>query len=564
MLVELRVENFAIIDKLNLSFEDGLTVFTGETGAGKSIIIDAISLLVGGRASSDYVRHGADKAEIEALFDIADNDACRRELEAIGIESKDGLLVLRRQISKNGKSVCRANGRLITLGNLRDIGRHLIDIHGQHEHQELMQPEKHIRMLDRFGDEEMEKAKEAYRKIYGDVLEISRHLERLNANEEEIARRLDILQYQIKEIESASLQPGEEDRLLEERTQLVNFEKIFEALSRAYEALNGEQKGLDWLRAAGAELETVRALDGEIEEMAAAIDDCFYIIEEQAHRLRDRLEFMEFDADRLNAVEARLDEIARLKRKYGKTLDDVLAYYDSARKEYEELTHRGETADDLAAEYEKRFQALIEASDRLTALRKKIAKRMAEAVNRELADLYMEKARFDIGIETAAADDLAAFNRDGRDRVEFFISTNVGEPFKPLARVASGGEMSRIMLAIKSHFKAFTGVTSIIFDEVDTGVGGRVAQAMAEKIYQLSKSSQVFCITHLPQVAAMADHHLYISKVEKDRRTVTHVQVLNDDEKVAEIARMISGVEMTELTKQHAKELIQLAEEIKR
>ncbi|MFC4617939.1 DNA repair protein RecN [Camelliibacillus cellulosilyticus] len=563
MLRELRIENFAIIEKSTISFEEGLTVITGETGAGKSMIIDAITLLIGGRGSAEFVRHGTEKAEIEALFDIGANASCQAELSDLGIETDEGMLVLRRQINSNGKSVCRANGRLITLSNLRAIGQHLIDIHSQNEHQELLLPEKHIRLLDRFGGAPLQNALEDYREIYNKISKVHEQIERLSKNEQQMAQRLDLLTYQIQEIEAANLSEQEEALLLDERRKLANFEKIFAAVRTGYEALNGDGKGLDCLRQAVAAMDNVKHLDNELNQMAEAVGSSLYILEEQGHYLRDYMERFAYDPERLNTIEARLDELSRLKRKYGQTIGEVLQYLAVIRKEYMEISERDQTIDTLNKKYHDLFTELVKKADKLTGIRAKTGALLAKAINAELKDLYMDKARFDVGVETRGSEELHAFHANGRDRIEFFISTNAGEPFKPLARIASGGEMSRIMLAIKSHFKTFSGMTSIIFDEVDTGVSGRVAQAMAEKIAKLSQSSQVFCITHLPQVAAMADQHLYISKVEKANRTVTRVQALTDEEKVAEIARMISGVEMTELTKRHAEELLTLAQEVK-
>jgi DNA repair protein RecN (Recombination protein N) len=565
MLMELRVENFAIIDTLHLSFADGLTVITGETGAGKSIIIDAIQLLVGGRASTEFIRHGAEKAEIEALFDITSNASCIEVLADCGIEPEEGLLILRRELGRNGKSLCRANGKLVTLSTLREVGKYLIDIHSQHEHQELLLPENHLKLIDRFGDARLTEAKEAYLAQYHKAKALAEALQRLTRDEREIADRLDLLTYQLAEIEKANIRCGEEDELNEERAKLVNFEKLYEAGLTAYEALNGEGKALDWLRQTLSELEAAETLDPNLDDVTIAIRDSFYLIEEQSRQLRDYVESLEFDPDRLDLIEKRLDELNRLKHKYGKTTKDILDHYEAMKAEYEELTGRDQKAEQLEKALDEALAKLNACAQELTALRQNISRRLVEAINRQLADLYMEKARFDIRIETLEPNGLDGYTKNGKDRVEFFISTNPGEPFKPLAKIASGGEMSRIMLAMKSHFKAYRGATSIVFDEVDTGVGGRVAQAMAEKIYDLARDGgQVFCITHLPQVAAMADHHFYISKKEKDKRTITDVKPLDDREKIEEIARMLSGVEMTELTKKHAEELVRLANEIKR
>ncbi|GGH79498.1 DNA repair protein RecN (Recombination protein N) [Pullulanibacillus pueri] len=565
MLVELRVENFAIIEKLNISFEDGLTVITGETGAGKSIIIDAITLLVGGRGSSEYVRHGAQKAEIEALFDITGSNACKAVLKDIGIDDGDDMVILRRQIYSNGKSVCRVNGKMVTLSHLREVGQYLIDIHGQNEHQELLHSENHIQLLDRFGGPKLESLKKEYSAYYHEAREIYSKIQQFSDNERHIAQRLDLLRYQMKEIEEAAIKEDEETFLMEEKRKLNNFERIHEAVATSYEALSGEQKGLDWLRIAVNELEHVQALESDLDEMTHAISNHFYTLEDQMYRLRDYLDQMEYEPGRIDQVEARLNEFNNLKRKYGRTLSDVLAYYEDIKREYDDLMDRDQTIEDLSGQLKTYMDKLRTHAEALSSIRKQAAQKLTKAINRELKDLYMEKARFDVVVKASnkAPEDLNTYSREGIDRVEFYIATNPGEPLKPLARIASGGEMSRIMLALKSHFKSFQGITSIIFDEVDTGVSGRVAQAMAEKIFQLSQASQIFCITHLPQVAAMADHHLFISKEVKGNRTKTTVTRLNEDDQASEIARMISGVEMTDLTKQHAYELLGLAKEVK-
>ncbi|MBM7646313.1 DNA repair protein RecN (Recombination protein N) [Scopulibacillus daqui] len=564
MLIECRVENFAIIEKLNISFEQGLTVFTGETGAGKSIIIDAISLLIGGRGSAEYVRHGAKKAEIEALFEINDTHPALSALEDLGIECPDQMIVIRRQISETGKSVCRINGKLVTLSHLKEVGQKLVDIHGQHEHQELMHPEKHIGLLDRFGGEQLQKLKKQYQDCYTETQHIYKQIQKLNKNEQQLAQRIDLLKYQIKEITEANLKDNEEEELLEERKQLVNFEKLYQSMQISYEALYGENKGLDFIRQAVNHLESIQELDANIKAISNAVSNSFYILEENAFALREHLEQLEYQPERLNMIETRLSEIGLLKKKYGQTVKDILEYLKSIEKEYQDLSNHDQTIGELEKKLAKQLDILKDKATKLSLKRRRIAADLSKAINRELKDLHMGKAVFEVKITTPdQLDDFNFYHIQGIDEVEFLISTNPGEPLKALAKIASGGEMSRIMLAIKSNFKSLVGLTSIIFDEVDTGVSGRVAQAMAEKIYQLSHASQVFCITHLPQVAAMADQHLYISKEVSNKRTATKVKTLDDKEKIAEIGRMISGVEMTDLTKKHAEELLKLAKEIK-
>jgi len=563
--MELCVKNFAIIEKLSVSFEKGLTVITGETGAGKSMLIDAITLLVGGRGSSGYVRHGESKAEIEALFEVALDHPCQSILKSMGIDGTDQHIILRRQIYSNGKSVCRINDMMVTLAHLREVGQHLIDIHGQHEHQGLLHPETHIQLLDKFGGEELQRLKMDYEHSFIKAREIADKIQQFSETERQIAQRIDLLRYQIQEIEAAELGSEEEELLLDERHKLNNFAKIYDAVAVSYEALSGEDKGLDWVRSSVNALENVQQFEEKLGTIVKLVASSFYTLEDQVYRLRDYLDQMTYDPQRLDVVESRLDEINQLKRKYGKTIADVLAYYQEIKQEYEALIDRDQTIEDLNTQLKELFLHLQKKTTKLSAIRKRVASQLTKAINRELKDLYMEKAYFDVSINHTIKDpeNIQSYHKHGVDQVEFYIATNPGEPPQPLAHIASGGEMSRIMLALKSHFKSFQGVTSIIFDEVDTGVSGRVAQAMAEKIFQLSIASQIFCITHLPQVAAMADQHLYITKRIKGDRTSTSIRALTESDKISEIARMISGVEMTDLTKQHAHELLELAQDIK-
>ncbi|WP_100488232.1 DNA repair protein RecN [Sporolactobacillus pectinivorans] len=565
MLLELQVVNFAIIEKLRVSFENGLTVFTGETGAGKSIIIDAIGLLAGGRGSIEYVRHGTNKAEIEGLFEIDGQHEVIPILDALGIDKNDNMIILRREISARGKSICRVNGKLVTLNALQKIGHRLIDIHGQHEHQLLLDPERHLPLIDLFGGSDLAKLKYEYSTEYEKTADLAKQCERFNKNEKQIVQRIDLLKYQIKEINDAKLHEGEDDKLYEEKRRLVNFEKVFQALKLGYEALDGESRGLDWLRSASGSLESVQDLDNDLKGYAESISNCYYILEEQSSSMRGYLEQMEYDPERLDEIEMRLNEIHLLKRKYGTDIKEILDYCEKIKKEYDDLTHRDERYDELNQAFHDHMDYLRKKALAVSGVRKKTVIQLNQAINHELKDLYMEQAQFEARLNQQ--DDLESFRNyhpDGIDNAEFFIATNPGEPLKPLVKIASGGELSRIMLAIKSNFRQVMGVTSIIFDEVDTGVSGRVAQAMAEKIFNLSKSSQVFCITHLPQVAAMADHHLYISKqVTENQRTVTSVKKLDEEEKIREIGRMISGTKITDLTRRHARELRKMAEKVK-
>ncbi|WP_409289181.1 DNA repair protein RecN [Peribacillus sp. SCS-37] len=566
MLAELSIKNFAIIEALSVSFEKGLTVLTGETGAGKSIIIDAISLLVGGRGSSEFVRHGETKAELEGLFQIDDeNHPIHAKAAQFGVDISDGMVVLRRDISSSGKSVCRVNGKLVTIAILREIGSTLIDIHSQHESQELMDPDHHLPLLDFFGGAEIRAALLEYQELYKRYEASARQLKSLNQDEQQMAHRLDLIQFQFDEINKAGLKIKEDEELTEEKQKISNFERIHEALQSAYHSLGGEQRGLDWIGQAVSQLEEAASLDEDYTGIQENAANSFYILEDIVSSIRNQLDSLEYDPERLDFIEGRLNEINGLKRKYGRTVEDILEYAAAIEEEIETIQNRETHIAKIEKELSSiRKDLLVEASN-LSQLRQKYAKKLTDQIHKELKDLYMEKTVFEVHFHQKAAEQDGAdkIQRSGLDIVEFYISTNPGEPLKPLAKIASGGELSRIILALKNIFSEHQGITSIIFDEVDTGVSGRVAQSMAEKIYRVSVGSQVLCISHLPQVAAMADTHLFISKQTKSGRTKTKVAPLTQEEKIREIGRMISGVEITELTKEHAKELLHLANQIK-
>ncbi|MEH7095143.1 DNA repair protein RecN [Neobacillus vireti] len=556
MLAELSIKNFAIIENLSISFEKGLTVLTGETGAGKSIIIDAIHLIVGGRGSAEFVRHGEERAVIEGLFQIDDlNHPVISKAFEFGIEIEEGMVILRRDIARTGKSVCRINGKLVTISILREIGSTLVDIHGQHEHQELMDETRHLTLLDQFGAEEIDPAQNEYVQVFRRYEQTLHKLKSLSENDQQTAHRLDLIQFQLDEIQKSNLKPNEDEELFEEKRRLGNFERVFEAIQTGYNALQGEQKGLDWIGMVMGSLEEAAALDTSYRELSDSVSNSFYQLEDAAQTLRNELDILEYDPQRLNDIETRLNEINQLKRKYGKTIPEILEYAAKIEEEIETLQNKETHIGELEKELISIKKDLVLEAKQLTDIRRKWAIKLTKLIHQELKELYMEKTIFEIRFES----EQLHFAKNGVDHIEFYISTNPGEPLKPLSKVASGGELSRIMLALKSIFSKHQGVTSIIFDEVDTGVSGRVAQSIAEKIYKVAVGSQVLCISHLPQVAAMADTHLYIAKDIKGGRTKTSVTSLRTKEKIKEIGRMISGTEITDLTKQHAEELLQLA-----
>ena len=564
MLLELSIRNFAIIEKQTISLNQGLTVLTGETGAGKSIIIDAIQLLAGGRGSAEFIRHGEEKAEIEGFFQLTDNShPAILKAREFGIDSEDNAIIIQRAMYISGKSICRINGKMVTISTLREIGRKLIDIHGQHEHQELMDPDFHLPLLDEFGGLEISEALAEYKRHYKQYLETSQSLKKLSENEQTMAHRLDLIQFQYNEIKNAELEPDEEDRLLEERQKLSNFEKVHQSLSNAYGSLNNENTGLDWVGNAMTELERIENLDEEYQQLSDTVKNAFYLLEDAKSSVRSQLDMLEYEPERLHDIETRLNEINHLKRKYGKTIDKILEYGAAIEEEIDTILNRESHIEKLTKQLEAVKKEVLLAGDELTNIRKKYALSLTEAIHQELKELYMDKAVFDVRfIETNDTGD-DSIHQDGLDKVEFYISANPGEPLKPLSKTASGGELSRIMLALKNIFSKHQGITSIIFDEVDTGVSGRVAQAIAEKIYRVSSGSQVLCISHLPQVAAMADIHLFISKEINEGRTKTSVKPLEKAERVEEIGRMISGKELTSLTEEHVREMLEQAEHIK-
>ncbi|PAV29114.1 DNA repair protein RecN [Virgibacillus profundi] len=567
MLTELSIRDFAIIDNISITFNEGLTVLTGETGAGKSIIIDAIQLLAGGRGSVEYVRHEAKKAEIEGLFSIDDkNHPIYKKGKQFGIEIQDEQIVLHRTITANGKSICRVNSKLVTLAILREFGKTLIDIHSQHETQSLMDPETHINLLDLYDFGRISEAKEEYKILYDKLSTLKKRYRNLSENEQEMAHRLDLLEFQMKELEEADLSPDEDDALEEERSSLVNFERIYTALQDAYNALYGEQKGLEWLNKAQTALQENSTYDNFIAQRADEISNHYFTLEELTYDLSNHIETLQYNPERLNEIESRLSEINRLKKKYGSTVNEILEYMAKIEEEIEEITNKDSHLTKLADQINEIVKDAYLEAKQLHDIRKKASESLVKEIHEELKGLYLEKASFSIYFNTL--DEQKNYNEinlheNGLDTIHFMISTNLGEPLKELSKVASGGELSRIMLVLKRIFTKHQGVTSVIFDEVDTGVSGRVAQAIAEKIYQISTNSQVLCITHLPQVASMADTHKLIEKKEKHNRTSTMVAELKAEQQIEEISRMITGTKLTKAAKQHAKEMLNLASAFK-
>ncbi len=581
MLAELHIRDLAIIDELQLHLDPGFIVLTGETGAGKSIIVDAVALLLGGRADATVVRAGADRAIVEGTFRLgpAERAAIDPVLEREGLEGDDpGLLLLGREVRENGRTVCRVNGRTVTLALLREVAEGLVDIHGQSEHLSLLRVREHVNLLDRYGELGPLRAQVA--EVVGQVRGMRKELADLMRSEQELTHRADLLKFQVEEIRAAALHPGEEERLLEERLRLANAEQLAALAGEALRALEGgeaEVAGvLDLLGTALRALEGLARVDPALEAQLRAAESANYQIEELARNLRDYQEQIEYNPQRLQEVEERLALVRRLERKYGATIPDVLAYAERAARELDAITHSEERIAELRAEEERLLARLAELAVDLSRRRREVAKRLAAGIEAELGDLRMEGARFGVDfqwredaegvpITQSLISDLqlgesanqpisewigkrVAFDASGIDHVEFLVSPNPGEPLKPMAKIASGGETSRLMLALKTVLSRADETPTLIFDEIDQGIGGRVGATVGEKLWSLAAGTgpgglrhQVLCVTHLPQLAGFGDAHLHVLKIVEGERTVTRVRQLKGKARVEELAQMLGA-----------------------
>ena len=554
MLLEISIKNFAIIESISLNFEKGMTVLTGETGAGKSIIIDAMNMMLGARATTEVIRHGAPKAEIEGLFSIESNRALEEIFDEQGLELSDEIII-RREILQNGRSISRVNGQMVNLSVLRTIGQQLVDIHGQHDQEELMRPHRHIQMLDEFGDTSFFELKEAYQMSFDNYRRMRKQVLDIKKNQQEHKARIEMLEFQMAEIEAANLKAGEDVTLNQERDKLLNHKHIADTLTNAYSMLDNEEfSSLANVRSAMNDMESLEEFDPEYREISSSLSESYYVLEDITKRLESIIDDLDFDGNRLMQVESRLDLIHTITRKYGGSVDDVLEYFAKITDEYNLLTGNNLSSEDMEIELKKLEKNLVDLAGQVAQARHKIAQDLEAEIKQELQDLYMEKAQFQVRFSKGK------FSREGNESVEFYISTNPGEDFKPLVKVASGGELSRLMLAIKSAFSRKEGKTSIVFDEVDTGVSGRVAQAIAQKIHKIGQHGQVLAISHLPQVIAIADYQFFIEKISNDHSTVSTVRLLTVEERVEEVAKMLAGENVTEAALTQARELLQSKE----
>jgi DNA repair protein RecN (Recombination protein N) len=580
LLSELTIKNFAIIDALHLRFSPGLNVLTGETGAGKSIIIDAVSALLGGRVGSEEIRAGAERAHVEGLFLLEPHiqAAIRPLLVENGLEGDDETaLILAREIRSTGRTVARINGRAVTVGLLREVGEQLVDIHGQSEHLSLLRTREHLGLLDRFAN--LGSQREELAAKVRELRRVRQELTALLRDERELARRADLLAYQVDEIESASLDVGEEEGLLQVRNRLANAERIAAAVAEIMESLyEGSENQLsvaDLLGNASREMEDLRRIDGSLAPHYELLESLTVQVEELARDLRIYQGDVEFSPARLQEVEDRLNLIHRLKRKYGDSIAEVLAFARDAAQELESITHSEERLEALREREEALLHEIGELAAELSRRRKGAADRLAGAVEAQLDDLQMAHTRFQVAMEQAddpegayVGDRRLAFDASGIDQVEFLISPNPGEPLKPLVRIASGGETSRLMLALKTVLSHADEMPTLIFDEIDQGIGGRVGGVVGQKLWGLTLSSanvpsrhQVLCITHLPQLAGFGDRHFQVHKQIAGERTSTAVRSISDGERVEELAQMLGA--MTETTRQSAREILDQVARVK-
>lgn len=551
MLCQLSIENIALIDKLTLDLKDGLNILSGETGAGKSIIIDSLNFVLGERADKSLIRYGTDKASVEAVFEDYQTSEVKDYLDDLGIEVED-VLILRRKMSGDGKNECRINGRISTLSTLKGLTELLVDIHGQHEHQSLLKSANHITLLDKLGEKQIATLKEEVASDYKNYTSLRREFSRFG-NADERARKLDILTFQIDEIEKADVKDGEEDELLSARKRIRNMEKIISALEGAKNLLDGydSQSVSASLKNSGALLGTISSHDEAIEPILDRLDSCKVEITDISATLADMLEKLDFDSRSADKIEERLEVVRTILRKYGGSFESLQKFYDEATKEANILANAAQRVEELEIEIAKATKKLLESAKTLSKERRKVADKFEKDITNELCDLGMGGSTFKV--ETTAVEDVDDISANGMDSVEFMISPNVGEPLKPLAKIISGGEMSRFMLAFKNILAGVDDIGTMVFDEIDTGISGNISQVVSEKMCNISRARQVIAVTHMPSLAAMADNHYLISKSTENGKTLTHVDLLDDD--TDEVARLIGGNDYSIYAVPHAKEM---------
>jgi len=559
MLLELHIKNFALIESLEIHFAKGFNVLTGETGTGKSILIDSINFILGDKQNKDIIRSGEEFAYVEGVFENFGEELFYI-LDENGIENED-LIIISREINQNGRSISRINGKTVTMGFLKQVGKLLVDIHGQHEHQSLLNEDTHINILDSFCDDKFKSCKDEYQKLYYENKELEKEIQKLTADEQYKLRRIDLLSFQIEEINDASLKVGEDEELAKRKEILVNAERIYTVLAgvfgRLHEGMECESV-YDEIGKSISQMDTIVRFDDSLKSIKEGIEDVYYKLEGIIDEIRDYKDKIEFNPEELEEIENRLDLLNRLKRKYGGTIEEILKYCEEAENELSKIQRSEEVLEELNKKKDENNERLMEMAVYMTDSRRQAAENLSSLIIKELKYLGMEKALFKVEVE-----EMDNFSENGRNNVYFKMTANPGEPMRSLSKVASGGEMSRIMLAIKSVIADIDRIPTLIFDEIDIGISGRTAQATAEKMYLISRGHQILCVTHLPQIASMADSHFQIQKMVENDKTTTNVLQLEEDKRVDELARMLSGAVLTELTRNHAKEVIELANGLK-
>ena len=561
MLLELTIRNIALIESLCIEFAQGFNVLTGETGAGKSIIVDSVNLALGGRADRDLIRTGAEKGSVQALFDISNNENARRMAEALGLEADGGLITVMRELSRNGKNVCRIAGAVLPLTVLKQFTACLVDLHGQHEHQRLMNPAMHIEFIDAFGDANHRALKARVSDAHAKRAETVRELKGLLREAAERERMIDVLTFQVQEITSAHLKPGEEQKLENKLRMLENAERIRSGVETAYRLTysgGSETSAQEALRRASDAMHDIAALDLRFEKLANELMDVYYAAQVAGQELQSLNEELTFDPRLMDKISHRLETIARLERKYGATVEEVIAFGQGAQAKLDSVQNGEERIADLKKLLKEQDRILHDLCAQLTQSRRSIAAEFERELLAQLRDLGMQRTQFRVAFNT-----LEKPCADGMDQLEFMISPNPGEPLRPMAQIASGGELSRIMLAIKTIAMHVDGVDTMIFDEIDTGVSGRMAQVVGEKMCAIAREKQVLCVTHLPQIAALGGAHFRVEKQVCGERTQTNVARLDAEGRVRELSRLVGGAEDSSSSLAHAENMLKDAQRIR-
>lgn len=564
MLVELNIKDFAIIDNMKINFTKGLNVLTGETGSGKSIIIEALGMILGSRTSKEFIRSGCNKSLLEGVFYIEDVPSLKPILEDLAIDiDQDNLLIITKEIYSNGPSISKVNGRTVNLSMLKSITTKLVDIFGQHEHQSLLDINNHLLMIDAFGDEQFVQLKSKIRKIYDELQEEKKKINSLTINSSERDREIDILKFQIDEINEANLTEEDEYAIEAEFKKLSNINKISQSIEMALSCLDNEdysyQGVINLINRSLSLISEVKEYDEKLQVIYNRLSDINYELQDINRELNYYFNNIDIDQERLNYLHERIDLVNKLKRKYGNTIEQIFKFRDEAEERLDKLLNFEEEYQKSLNKIRELEKTLEENCTLLSEMRKKIAGELENKVKKELSQLNMTKVEFKVDFSRTSN-----FTPFGFDKIEFLISTNPGEDLKSLSKIVSGGEMSRIMLAFKSILAVLDKIPTLVFDEIDTGISGRTAQVVGEKIYNISKNHQVICISHLPQIAAFADSHFVINKTSTGNRTITEVVKLSDEERIQEMARLLGGFNMTETTLKHASELIEMSKKIKK